>query len=169
MATTFETDLSAMRGVSEIYHNIIRMMVYLHRDYDPAKAWTGMSREPSFPQFKTLMTLRHLGPCTLKDLASALGISPASASEMVERLVELKLIDRQQDPRDRRKIQIGLTRMAVKGVSRQESMIHKRVQQLMHRMGSETTQKWIEISECLSEIFDRLDAGYQDNTRGHKK
>lgn len=163
MVTTSDTDLSVIREASGIYHNIIRMMVYLHRDIDPASAWKELPREPSFPQFKTLMTLRHLGPCTLKELASGLGISSASASEMVERLVELKLIDRQQDPRDRRKVQIGLTRMAVKGVSRQESMIHKRVQQLMHQMGPETTEKWIELSECLSEIFDKLHAGNSDN------
>jgi DNA-binding MarR family transcriptional regulator len=164
MAKTPNSNTFEMQSAPDIYHNIIRMMVYLHRDFDPARAWKGLPREPSFPQFKALMTLRHLGPCTLKKLASALGVSSASASEMVERLVDLDLVDRQQDPRDRRKIQIGLTRMAVKRVARQESMIYKRLQQLMQQMGPEKTGKWVEISECLSELFDKINSGYTDSS-----
>ena len=60
---------------SDIYHNLIRLMVYLHQGFNPSQAWRGLPKEPSFPQFKTLMMLRHLGHCTIKDLAESLGIS----------------------------------------------------------------------------------------------
>jgi DNA-binding MarR family transcriptional regulator len=118
-----------------IYHNLIRMMVYLHRGFNPAKAWPNLPKEPSFPQFRTLMILRHLGPCPLKCLADALGISAAAASEMVERLVDLELVDRRQDPLDRRRVQIGLTRSAIKGVARHEAFILERLTTLMDEIG----------------------------------
>ena len=45
---------------------------------------------------------------TLKNLAKQLGTTAAAASEMVDVLVRKKILERQQDPSDRRQVQIRL-------------------------------------------------------------
>ncbi len=141
-------------AAAEIYHNLIRTMVFLHKEFDPSRAWKGLPHNVSFPQFKMMMTLRHIGPCTLKQLAEALGISPASASEMIERLVELELVDRRSDPRDRRRIQVSLTRRAIVGVERHEAMIYKRLDALREQIGPKHAQMWADAFDQLGRVYD---------------
>ena len=47
---------------------------------------------------------------TLKNLAKQLGTTAAAASEMVDVLVRKKILERRQDPSDRRQVQIRLVR-----------------------------------------------------------
>jgi DNA-binding MarR family transcriptional regulator len=63
----------------------------------------------SMSQLSTLMRLYHHGGCVVSDIADSLDVSNAAASQMVERLVNLGLIERTEDPEDRRVKQITLT------------------------------------------------------------
>jgi DNA-binding MarR family transcriptional regulator len=47
--------------------------------------------------------------CSVSDLGNVMGISNAAASQMLERLVQLELIQRSEDPQDRRFKHIALT------------------------------------------------------------
>ena len=141
-----------------IYHNMMRFMVYLHDGMTPSQAYSGLLKEPSFPQFKALLMVRHMGPTTVKALARGLGISSAAASEMVDRLVDLDLLDRRRDTRDRRRVQITLTRRAVKSVQRFEAQIQRRIEKVMCRMGAEPAGQWVEAFERLGEMMDDLSA-----------
>ncbi len=60
-------------------------------------------------QFGTLLRLFHKGACGVSDLGTELGVSNSAASQMLERLVQLKLVTRSEDPSDRRGKQIVLT------------------------------------------------------------
>ena len=60
-------------------------------------------------QFGTLLHIFHKGGCGVSDIGSDLGVTNSAASQMLERLVQLKLITRSEDPTDRRVKQIVLT------------------------------------------------------------
>ena len=68
-------------------------------------------REPSLsvPQFRVLAFLSHHPGASLSDVADHIGITRASASTMVERLVQRNVVDRQEDPNERRHIMLKLT------------------------------------------------------------
>ncbi len=66
---------------------------------------TGMS----MPQISTLMRLHYRGACNVSDLGSYLTVTPAAASQMIEKLVQHGYIERTEDPEDRRTKQITLT------------------------------------------------------------
>jgi DNA-binding MarR family transcriptional regulator len=51
----------------------------------------------------------HRGASGVSDLGDGLGVTSAAASQMLERLVQLKLITRSEDPHDRRVKQLVLT------------------------------------------------------------
>ena len=63
----------------------------------------------SMGQFGAMLHINHKGACGVSDIGSDLGITNSAASQMLDRLVQLKLITRSEDPNDRRVKQIVLT------------------------------------------------------------
>lgn len=63
----------------------------------------------SMSMLGTLFHLNHQGQAGVSDLGQALGVSSAAASQMLDRLVEEGLIERVEDPQDRRMKRITLT------------------------------------------------------------
>jgi DNA-binding MarR family transcriptional regulator len=78
-------------------------------------------REPSLsvPQFRVLAFLGRHPHASLSKVADHIGITRATASTMVDRLVQRELVDRQEDPHERRHIMLKLTQM---GSDRLEEM-----------------------------------------------
>ncbi|MFZ0168357.1 MAG: MarR family transcriptional regulator [Candidatus Dormiibacterota bacterium] len=60
-------------------------------------------------QHEVLRLVSVRGPLAMHELAQLLGISRSSATEVVERLVAHGLLERRQDPIDRRTVQVALT------------------------------------------------------------
>lgn len=63
----------------------------------------------SMPQIGALMKLHYRGRCGVSEVGDHLGVTDAAASQMVERLVQLKYLERTEDPNDRRVKQLSLT------------------------------------------------------------
>ncbi len=63
----------------------------------------------SMSQMGALMSIHRSGVCSVSDIGDELGITSAAASQMVERLVRQGLIERTENPGDRRVKQIMLT------------------------------------------------------------
>jgi DNA-binding MarR family transcriptional regulator len=60
-------------------------------------------------QLGAMFHIYQKGACGVSDIGSDLGVTNSAASQMLERLVQLKLITRSEDPSDRRVKQIVLT------------------------------------------------------------
>ncbi len=63
----------------------------------------------SMSMIGTLFHLNHRGHAGVSDLGQHLGVSSAAASQMLDRLVEEGVIERTEDPDDRRMKKISLT------------------------------------------------------------
>jgi len=74
------------------------------------KEW--LSLDLSTPQLKVVLLLLVNGPCRMSVIASALGVSLATGTGVVDRLVERGIVDREGDPEDRR---VVLCRLSSKG------------------------------------------------------
>jgi DNA-binding MarR family transcriptional regulator len=61
-------------------------------------------------QFRALVILATRGPITSAELAELLGTAPSSVTRLCDRLVSKRLIDRAEDPADRRNRLLDLTR-----------------------------------------------------------
>lgn len=61
-------------------------------------------------QLKTLLALSCAQPVTVSELADWLGIGAPTASHLVDRLVVAGLVERAEDPGDRRRTLVRLTR-----------------------------------------------------------
>jgi DNA-binding MarR family transcriptional regulator len=65
------------------------------------QAWVEL--DLSMAQMKTLMVLVDDGPLTIGGVAEKLCVSLPTASHLVDRLVKAELVDRSEDPADRRR------------------------------------------------------------------
>ncbi len=63
----------------------------------------------STTQLNTLMRLYYHNACPVSEIGDHLGITNAATSQMVQRLVEQGLLERTEDPADRRVKQLTLT------------------------------------------------------------
>lgn len=63
----------------------------------------------TLPQFRVLVVVASRGPLNLGAVAAGLGVHPSNATRAVERLVGLGLLDRREDPTDRRHLVLELT------------------------------------------------------------
>jgi DNA-binding MarR family transcriptional regulator len=101
------------------------------RDFGRFMLTTGLS----FSQINILMRLVHKGSTSVSEVGEQLGVSNAAASQAVDRLVQLGLIVRTEDPEDRRAKQLALTQ---KG----RDLINQ---------GVEARSKWVEgVTDSLS-------------------
>jgi DNA-binding MarR family transcriptional regulator len=63
----------------------------------------------SMPQFSLLMQLFHKGSCGVNVIGGWLDVTSAAASQLVDRLVHAGLVDRTENPADRRARQVTLS------------------------------------------------------------
>lgn len=82
----------------------IAMQHVLHERAHAAKA-IGLS----MPQLGIIMQLHHRGNCGISDLSERFDITNAAASQLVDKLVQSGLIQREEDPHDRRVKRVDLT------------------------------------------------------------
>ena len=96
-------DESTDRIEDEQIEEAIRLLPEIGRSL-----YFALARHPSLDgiplgQLKTLTFLCHHEPRSVREFADVVGISMATASESLDRLVELRLAERTTDPTDRRR------------------------------------------------------------------
>jgi DNA-binding MarR family transcriptional regulator len=108
--------------------------VFMHRsgrDFKHFMDETGLS----FTQINVLMRLFHGGKCGVSEIGEQMGVTSPAASQSIDRLVNLELIERTEDPADRR---AKLLALAPKG------------RELITR-GFEIRSKWVEgLTDALT-------------------
>jgi DNA-binding MarR family transcriptional regulator len=87
----------------------------------------------SVPQLVTLGYLRDHPGASLSEVAAQLGIGLPSASTLVSRLVESGQVDRREDPSERRRTVLTLTR---RGTAQLEAAIQASGEELADRLRS---------------------------------
>lgn len=63
----------------------------------------------SLPQIRLLLSLAHYGPATINQVAERLHSGQSATSLLVDRLVQAHLVERSDDPADRRRAIVRLT------------------------------------------------------------
>ncbi len=121
------------------------MDVFMHRSM---RGWWRYAKSTglSMPQFSILMQLHHRGPCGMSGISEGYDITPAATSQLVDKLVQGGLIQRVEDPNDRRAKLLSLTEkgrdFVLKGIQER----YRWVEEMEARL---TSEQRIQISEAL--------------------
>ena len=90
----------------------------------------------SMSQLNAMLRLYHRGDCGVSDLGDHLGVTNAAASQMIDKLVALGLLERMEDPSDRRAKTINLSQAG-------RTLIHEAI---------DARRRWMEaLTRALSE------------------
>jgi DNA-binding MarR family transcriptional regulator len=74
-----------------------------------ARSVTAVEDVVTPPQLRVLVMIASRGPLNLGAVARGLGVHPSNATRACDRLVSAGLLDRRDDPADRRNLQLQLT------------------------------------------------------------
>ena len=111
------------------------------------------SLELTTPQVRTLFALLREGESRMGSLASQLGVSLSSATGLVDRLVEKRLVERWVDPGDRRSV---VVRLAAEGQDLVERLLHLRRSEWEERFSALTDAEVALAHEGLISLLDGL-------------
>jgi len=132
--------------------------VLLHR-YALKQVFAGRSTDvfPPLtpPQVHMVMVIREHGSMTLKQLSQALCVKAPAASAMVDRLVEMGVLTRQENASDRREVSIRLSPRDESQFQEHERHHLQLAAELLDELGDEYARMWGKLCERLKEILSR--------------
>jgi DNA-binding MarR family transcriptional regulator len=88
-------------------------------------------------QMKTLYVVLAAGQLRMSDVAARLGVTSSTATEQVERLVELGLLERRTDPADRRHVVVSTTPRAAASLEHLRELNTARMRELLGRIDAD--------------------------------
>ncbi len=97
------------RTKEELVESVLELGEKAFRDLFPILPKEWLSLDLTMPQLKVVLLLFLNGPERMGTIASALGVSLATATGVVDRLVEKDMMTREGDPNDRRIVLIRLS------------------------------------------------------------
>lgn len=110
--------------------------------------------ELSAVQMKVAMQIQQSEPMSLSDLAKKLNLSNPSASVIVEKLVEKKVVSRDTDPRDRRRVQLRIHPKASKEMQSLQNRLQQAFAEIAGKVGAENLDRWFMVAERINEILE---------------
>jgi DNA-binding MarR family transcriptional regulator len=109
----------------------------------------------SFSQMKALNALRHVPePLSVKDLGDRLGLSDAAMSRGADALVQRGLVDRIEDPQDRRVKRLSLTDA---GHDLAQKLVQLRMARISDFVASLSPKERALLGKALDPIMARTD------------
>src|SRR5512138_1183706 len=133
------------------------MDIFMHRSM---RAWGRYAKSMglSMPQFSILMQLHHKGPCGMSGISEGYDITPAATSQLVDKLVHSELIQRVEDPADRRAKLLSLTdkgrELILKGIQER----YRWVEEMEAKLTPEQSSQISEALDLMTRIGQELDA-----------
>jgi DNA-binding MarR family transcriptional regulator len=85
-------------------------------------------------QLKATYLVASTGPMRMSDLAAQMGTAASTASGLVDRLVHLGLLERSEDPANRRQVLVRATPAALDQLDAMNELNRERLRQLLGRL-----------------------------------
>src|SRR5688500_8871699 len=105
-----QSETSSLEGCVDDLAAVLHCLRGMHAVGPAQAAW--LSLDLSMSQMKALMVVLHHSGSTSRVLAERLGIGASAVTPLVDKLVQQKLVRREDDPSDRRVIWIKPTAKA---------------------------------------------------------
>lgn len=143
---------------TQTFSQIVRqwMDTFMHRSM---RGWSQFVKSTglSMPQFSILMQLYHKGASGMSELSERFGISPAAASQLVDKLVQADLLLRTENPNDRRAKQVALTARGKQLIEQGIAERYRWMEKLDENLSLEERNKVAEALKILDEAAKVLD------------
>ncbi|NIA13066.1 MAG: MarR family transcriptional regulator [Nitrospiraceae bacterium] len=113
----------------------------------------GICHALTFPQTNMLLTVQECGRATIKELAEVVGVSAPSASSMVDRLVDMGALTREQNQADRREVIVRLAPGVEDQMGEVERQILQAFVEILKEVGPECAREWSKLYAHVGEVL----------------
>jgi DNA-binding MarR family transcriptional regulator len=113
----------------------------------------------SMPQFSVMMQLYYRGACGMSEVSERFEITPAAASQLVDKLVQSGFIKRQEDPHDRRAKVLNLTDKGRGLIQQGIEERYRWVDQLAEKLTEEEGAQVSDALNIMTRAARELEAG----------
>jgi DNA-binding MarR family transcriptional regulator len=135
---------AAIDAVLDGYERLMHRLVVSH-----APEFTEVSI--TMAQAKVLYVVMAAGRLRMSELAARLGIGSSSASELADRLVEMGLLQRNQEPDDRRQVVVSATTAAEALIERFRELNQRQLRELLEQLEIDE----LDVIDRSLEVFGR--------------
>ncbi|MCG6134222.1 MAG: MarR family transcriptional regulator [Nostoc sp. LLA-1] len=111
----------------------------------------------SIPQLRSLAFLNRNPGASLSDLAEHLGVTCATASATTERLVQRNLVQRIDDPQERRRVLLSLTEEGKHHLKQSQDQTRVHIAELLDNLTPEQISHIEEGLGLLKNVFERTE------------
>ena len=121
-----------------------------------ATSSTGLMRlDLTLPQVKVLMVVGASGETRMSEIGRGLGASASTATGIVDRLAERRLVERVRDAQDRRVVRVRLTAVGEETLAQIAALTNTRMRELLARLTSAELATVRRAMELLTEAGER--------------
>lgn len=133
------------------------MDIFMHRSM---RGWWRFARSTglSMPQFSMMMQMYHRGACGMSEVSERFEITPAAASQLVDKLVQSGFIMRQEDPNDRRAKLLDITQKGRELIEQGIEERYRWVEEMEARLTEEEREQISEALDLMTRIGQELEA-----------
>jgi DNA-binding MarR family transcriptional regulator len=111
----------------------------------------------SMPQFSLLTQLYHRGACGMSGISERFEITPAAASQMVDKLVQSGYVVREEDPTDRRAKTLNLTPKGRELIDAGNEERYRWVEELAGKLNAGERAQIVEALERMTQAMQELE------------
>ena len=115
----------------------------------------------SMPQFGLLMQMHHKGDCGMSEVSERFDITPAAASQLVDKLVQGGLVQRVEDPNDRRAKLLNLTDKGKELIQQGIQERYRWVDELGSKLSAEERTQISEALNIMTRVAQDLEEPVQ--------
>lgn len=148
-------DTPMLEQAREIHQVVHRLRTGLMRQHSKMSCMDDFGVDLTMSQINTLMMVSHEQPVTIKRLAEAMCVSAPSASSMVDKLVEVGMLTREQSKVDRREVVVCLSGKAEAIMQQLEAMFLSYILDIMKRLTPGHRHMWIETYQAIGAALDQ--------------
>lgn len=136
-----------MSEIVERAHRLVRALEQM-RHLGGVRPWgESLRADLSFSQFRALMVLGRRPGLAQKELAEALGLTPAATSTALRRLLASGLVRREADAADSRVVRLFLTADGQAIVNQMQTARCQAAAALLARLGSDDQERLVTLLE----------------------
>jgi len=110
----------------------------------------------SMHQLGILMQIHFRGNCGISEISNRFDITNAAASQLVDKLVQSGLIQREEDPQDRRAKLLNITEKGKKMIQQGTERRYRWVEDLAQKLSAEERERVIEALNIMTRAAQDL-------------
>jgi len=128
-----------------IANNIFKMYRMFRHEYNPNLAFLNLT----LIQFHALIYISQNNLVSNNNIASDFQITLPTATSLVDKLIELKLVKRNEDVKDRRKIIVSLTKKGIEIANRTKKMRCLGIDKILSKLSENEKNQLVIITNKL--------------------